>query len=96
MIVKRGEWWRSRAGAIYCAIGVVWGAQGGSARAEVFWITGHTRPQVHRVKLLAAQWRSLTRTGERLPSPPVVNTNGADIAGQVADALARLAAEDAP
>ena len=72
----KGEWWLSDKGAVYCVVGPSWGSRGGSARASVYWLKNHERPQVHRLHLFPAQWNRLTTFGRRLDGPPTHNNKG--------------------
>jgi hypothetical protein len=87
---KRGDWWQSFSGAIYLVVGPEYAPGGERVLVRVFWITAHTPPQVQETRLAAAAFRSIMANGTRLDAPPTVNHNGAGIAAQVADALARL------
>jgi hypothetical protein len=88
---RRGDWWHSGSGGLYCVQSVEYGKRGLGASVAVYWITGHTPPRVHDTYLYAGQWRNLVRHGTRLKEPPTVNIHGHDITAQVADVLGRLA-----
>ena len=88
----KGEWWQSDAGAVYCVAGVTFGGQGQSARVEAFWITNHSPPQVHRVKLYVGQWKALTTKGTKLLDPPSHNNKGDSFGSAVDRVRERLAA----
>lgn len=77
---RRGEWWQSAKGAIYCVDGAGFGKRGLGASVTLWWLTGHTPPQVHRIHLYPKQWAALTRNGTRIDGPPSHNHNGASLA----------------
>lgn len=89
---RRGEWWLSDKGAVYCVDGVGWGEQGQSARVRVWWITNHDPPQVHRLHLYLNQWRSLTTKGKRIDGPPSHNNKGCSFGPAVAQVRELLGA----
>ena len=93
----QGEWWQSDKGAVYCVDGVGWGDRGQSARVEVWWVTNHERPQVHRLRLYPAQWNRLTTFGRRLDDgPPSHNNKGSSLSEAVARVREMIASSPSP
>jgi len=66
----RGEWWRGPKSGIYCVGGTETRADGLASGVVLYWVSGHTPPQVHRQLWGVNAWKHLTTKGARLAGPP--------------------------